>query len=71
MLADSHLGRISLSDTRVRGLHVRDSFIDELIVEGDMPTTLVVERCIIGVLRGLASNDKIPNWMRDVSVEQF
>ena len=71
VLTESHLGRISLTDTRVRGLHVQDSIIDELIIEGDVPASLILERCIIVVLRGLASNDRLPSWMRDVVVDQF
>ena len=71
VLSDSHLGTISLTDTRVRNLRIRDSFIDELVIEGAAPTSLELERCMIGVLRGLSSNDKLPAWMKEVSVEQF
>ncbi len=71
VLSDSHLGTISLVDTQVERLQIQDSFIDELVVEGDGPSTLLLERCVIGVLRGLANSDNLPSWMRDVSVEQF
>ena len=36
-----------------------------------MPSGLDIERCVIGVLRGLGNQDRLPSWMRNVSVERF
>ena len=71
VLEDSHLGAIHLIDGNVRGLSIRNSYIDEIVLDGDVPTGLKIENCIIGVVRGLASNEKPPSWMRDVSIDQF
>ena len=71
VLADSHLGRISLSNAKIRGLRIENSVIEELSVEGAIPKSLELEKCIIRVLRGLSNSDVLPSWMKDVAVEQF
>lgn len=71
VLSDSHLGVICLTNGGVRRLRIQDSIIDELILDGDVPTGLELERCIIGVVRGLANQERLPTWMRDVVVEQY
>ena len=71
VVSDSHLGIINLAETRARNLRIEESVIDELTVGAKRPTGVSIEGCLIGTLRGFSSNDKLPDWLRNSSIDRF
>ena len=71
VVSDSHLGVVNLAETGAKNLRIEESFIDELMVGAKRPTGVKIESCLIRTLRGLSSNDKLPDWLRNPSIERF
>ena len=71
VLSDSHLGIVNLVETVATNLRILNCFIDELTVGSNAPSSVSVENCVIGTLRGLSSDDRVPSWIADSTIDKF
>jgi hypothetical protein len=71
---DFYLGRfsqISLADTAVRNLHLRDCTFEDLDLTDAEPENISIQDSMIMRLAGVTANEHLPSWVVDCLVENF
>jgi hypothetical protein len=66
-----HASILDFSQARARNLHVENSIIEKINIAGASVSNVRLKNNAIGTLEGISSQDAIPEWLHDNSVERF
>lgn len=70
-LSDSHIINLDLSGSRLSGIEITNSIIEEIIITEANPSDVRISHCIIGKVDGVSEAAGLPNWMVENEVEEF
>ncbi len=70
-LSESHISCLDLSESRLSGIEIFNSFIDELIITQAHPTDVEIRNCIIGKVDGVSEAAGLPTWISDNEVDKY
>jgi len=66
-----HASILDFSQARTRNLHVENSIIENINIAGASVSNVRLRQNAIGTLEGISSQDAIPDWLRENSVDLF
>ena len=70
-LSESHISCLDLSESRLSGIEIFNSFIDELIITQAHPIDVEIRNCIIGKVDGVSEAAGLPTWISDNEVDKY
>lgn len=70
-IESGHASVLDFSHTRARNLHIQDSIVDKINIAGAAVSGVRLKNSAVGTLEGISSQDAIPDWLNDNSVDYF
>ena len=70
-LEGGHASILDFSHIRVANLHIKESIIEKVNISGAAVKEVQISYCALGTLEGISSQDAIPNWLKENSVDSF
>jgi hypothetical protein len=70
-LSDAMISRLDFRESVAENLTISDSVIEEIDITLAQPKNLVIEKCTIGRVEGVAGEAGLPPWIRECKVSTF
>jgi len=70
-LSESHISCLDLSGSRLSGIEISDSIIDELIIAEAHPRDVMIRDCLIGKVDGVSEAAGLPTWISRNDVGEY
>jgi hypothetical protein len=70
-LFQSHITQLDLTGSRLSGIEILDSVIEELAISEAHPRDVRISNCIIGKVDGVSEASGLPSWMSGNTVDEY
>jgi hypothetical protein len=70
-LSESHISCLDLSGSRLSGIEISDSIIDELVIAEAHPRDVMIRDCLIGKVDGVSEAAGLPTWISENEVGEY
>lgn len=70
-LSESHISCLDLSGSRLSGIEIYDSIIDELVIAEAHPSDVRIRACLIGKVDGVSEAAGLPTWISGNEVGEY